>query len=151
MLQIHFVPVHHHFSYLPSYLCQCGYPSYPYFLYLTLDCSCHSLLALWLCFIFWCCPISLSRSSSAYNHWLVLYQLLYYIVKSSVPYSQVPFTEFLSCLSSAHGGLPSTPTAGVPCPSTARHGYCGQTNPALGQLLWGRNPKDGCVSLWSGH
>lgn len=73
------------------------------------------------------------------------------VVDSSVTYAWVLSTEFLSSLSSAHGGLPPTPTAGVPCPPTARHGHCGQTNQALGQLLWGWNPKDGCVSLWSGH
>lgn len=57
----------------------------------------------------------------------------------------------LFLLSSAHGGLPPTPTAGVPCPPQARHGYCGQANQAVGQLLWGGNPKDGCLSLWGGH
>lgn len=54
-------------------------------------------------------------------------------------------------LSSAHGGLPPTPAAGVPCPSPARHGYRGQAHQAAGQLLWSGDPKDGCLSLWGGH
>lgn len=54
-------------------------------------------------------------------------------------------------LSSAHGGLPPTPAAGVPCPSPARHGYRGQAHQAAGQLLRSGDPKDGCLSLWGGH
>ena len=57
----------------------------------------------------------------------------------------------ISCLSSAHGGLPPTPAAGVPCPPPARHGYRGQAHQAAGQLLRGGDPKDGCLSLWGGH
>lgn len=55
------------------------------------------------------------------------------------------------CLSSAHGGFPPTPAAGVPCPSPARHGHCGQAHQAAGQLFWGGNPKDGRLPLWGGH
>lgn len=57
----------------------------------------------------------------------------------------------IPCLSSAHGGLPPTPAAGVPCPPSARHGHRGQAHQAAGQLLRGGDPKDGRLSLWGGH
>lgn len=57
----------------------------------------------------------------------------------------------ISFLSSAHGGLPPTPAAGVPCPPPAWLWHRGQAHQAAGQLLRGGDPKDGRLSLWGGH
>lgn len=127
-----------------------------------------------LCLFFFSgwCPICPPPTSSAYSHFLYHLHLttfhllsICFFVSLGPPlvsigsgcwflcylFSSVVYWISSPCPSSAHGGLPPTPTAGVPCPPKARHGYCGQTNQALGQLLWGWNSKNGCVSLRSGH
>lgn len=88
---------------------------------------------------------------------LPLFSLLFYahpisfIATSSPPITCPCPLLPIFCLSSAHGGLPPTPAAGVPCPPPARHGYRGQAHQAAGQLLRGGDPKDGRLSLWGGH
>lgn len=83
--------------------------------------------------------------NACFAHALPLHQLLFYFLFTH-PLSSFTLNLLLPvirpcrwlpfhCLTSAHGGLPPTPAAGVPCPSPARHGHRGQAHQAAGELL----------------
>lgn len=84
--------------------------------------------------------------------WLLTFFVWSLFVFNPLPSTSCPHGCLLViCLSSALGGLPSTPAAGVPCPPPAGHGHRGQAHQTTGQLFWSGDPKDGRLSLWGGH